>query len=247
MKKRVLLFLGWITCIVFAVIIVTQYRVKKDGPEITTVQSEIKYSRKTKEEELLKICRASDRQDGEVELQIETVQKLKDNNVRVVYFAMDSDYNITKKSIFISNGKVTDTLKDIESSEENESSELETEVETESETEKSLSVNERLLAVSDYEEALEIMQSEDADFQSGCPVIVLKQDEYEIQAGDSFAGTEFIEEIWDNYDDRNTLWSRINMSSNHDVNVPGEYEVQFWLSDLDRNQSNRAVLKLIVS
>lgn len=240
MKKKHILIACWAVCIIFAILVVVQYKIKHDGPEIVIKKTEFNYSAKTKKAALLKICEAVDRQDDKIEVQIESVQRLKKKCARVIFFAMDKDYNISKKEVFLVNGKVLESLDEVPELELGSTEEEKTTAKVEQDEP---SLNEKLLEASDYEEALEIMQEEDSDFESGSPILILTTDQHTLNAGSDWNEVSQIKDVLDDQDD---LWDRIQISTEHDTDAAGEYTVEYWVTDSDGNRSNTAQLKLIV-
>ena len=80
----------------------------------------------------------------------------------------------------------------------------------------------------------------------GKPVIRLKTDGALVQAGQSFPIWDYIESVEDDKDDFSYLSMQIVISGEYDLNVPGNYELEFWLTDSDKNVSDRQIFYLTV-
>ena len=57
---------------------------------------------------------------------------------------------------------------------------------------------------------------------------------------------KYVEDIQDDDDDRDALYRDIQVSGEVDVNTAGIYELSYYVTDSDGNQSNIEVLKVTV-
>lgn len=78
------------------------------------------------------------------------------------------------------------------------------------------------------------------------PVLTLKSDRVEITAGDDLYLVSLVEDITDNKDERYKLFRNIEIFGEYDKNTPGEYELEYVVTDSDGNRSIPKTLKLIV-
>lgn len=81
------------------------------------------------------------------------------------------------------------------------------------------------------------------------PVFKLSTGQVVLKVGDSFTLTDkilLVEDIQDDKDDRDTLYRNISIKGEYDLNTPGEYALTYTVTDIDGNQSDPEVLKLIV-
>ena len=78
------------------------------------------------------------------------------------------------------------------------------------------------------------------------PVLTLKSDRVEIAAGDDLYLVSLVEDITDNKDERYKLFRNIEIFGEYDKNTPGEYELEYVVTDSDGNRSIPKTLKLIV-
>lgn len=78
------------------------------------------------------------------------------------------------------------------------------------------------------------------------PVLTLKSDRVEIAAGDDLYLVSLVEDITDNKDERYKLFRNIEIFGEYDKNTPGEYELEYVVTDSDGNRSIPKTLQLIV-
>ena len=78
------------------------------------------------------------------------------------------------------------------------------------------------------------------------PVLTLKSDRVEIAAGDDLYLVSQVADITDDKDERRRLFHNIEIFGEYDENTPGEYELEFVVTDSDGNRSIPKTLKLIV-
>lgn len=71
----------------------------------------------------------------------------------------------------------------------------------------------------------------------GKPQIVLAMTETTIKVGDRINWVKFVDEIYDDIDDRNTLFKRIGITKDLDLSVAGDYEQGLYVTDTDGNKS----------
>lgn len=56
----------------------------------------------------------------------------------------------------------------------------------------------------------------------------------------------YVSDIQDDVDATNTLYRQIQIEGNVDSNTPGTYELTYYVVDSNGNESNRAVLTIVV-
>lgn len=78
------------------------------------------------------------------------------------------------------------------------------------------------------------------------PVLTLVADEVEVKVGQSFNVISLVKDITDDVTDRSTLFRRIRIHGDYRLQAPGEYTLEFIVSDLDGHNSEPKYLKLIV-
>ena len=67
-----------------------------------------------------------------------------------------------------------------------------------------------------------------------------------IGVGESIDRLSYVKEIQDDSDNISELWHYISINGEVDTNVPGTYELSYYVTDLSGNVSNTAVLQVIV-
>lgn len=78
------------------------------------------------------------------------------------------------------------------------------------------------------------------------PVLTFVSEEVEIKTGSKFDVVAQVADITDNKDDRYRLFRNIQVHGDYNTNVPGEYSLEYIVTDSDGNQSIPKILKLIV-
>lgn len=78
------------------------------------------------------------------------------------------------------------------------------------------------------------------------PVLTLTSDTIEITAGSSFSVVSAVADITDDKDDRSTLFRYIHVTGNYDLKTPGQYSLEYVVTDTDGNTSVPQILTLIV-
>ena len=78
------------------------------------------------------------------------------------------------------------------------------------------------------------------------PVLTLASDTLEILVGQSFDVVSQVADITDDKDDRSSLFRRIRVKGVFDINIPGEYTLEYYVTDADGHESQHKQLKLIV-
>lgn len=78
------------------------------------------------------------------------------------------------------------------------------------------------------------------------PVLTLTSDTIEIAAGSSFSVISAVADITDDKDDRSTLFRYIHVTGDYDLRTPGQYKLEYVVTDRDGNTSVPQTLTLIV-
>ena len=68
----------------------------------------------------------------------------------------------------------------------------------------------------------------------------------EIERGAEFNRLSYVQDITDDQDSREELYRGIQISGEVDTNTPGEYILEYYVSDSDGNNSNTAQLRVTV-
>lgn len=78
------------------------------------------------------------------------------------------------------------------------------------------------------------------------PVIALSMDQTAIPAGTEFDPLSVVQDVADDVDDRDSLFQRISIDGWYDMNVPGTYELSYYVTDSEGNVSEPRTLILTV-
>ena len=146
---------------------------------------------------------------------------------------------ITFLLLLLCAGAVTVALK----SYDNVNNRLETSRETQTEREEALAVTST--PTPESTEAPEPTATpEPAD--PAVPVLTLSAETIEIAAGTNFSVISPVTDITDDKDDRSYLFRRIRVSGDYSTQTPGQYTLQYTVTDSDGNQSVPKTLTLTV-
>ena len=225
MKKKVAIIVAvGVVFILFVICLITIFTRDREAPIITFYNDEITYSEGDDVELLLAGVDAYDKVDGDVTstITIESIHVLSDGEkVSINYAARDTMNNVVKKER---------TIPYIQR-------EVLSEITTKSEAATEESTTEG--PVDNIEET----ETEEPLVSTGDPVIRLNTNEVTISAGSFFNGMSYIE---DAVDDQDYVWTRVRIDGNYNTNVPGQYTLQYYATDLQGNQSNVETLVLTV-
>lgn len=238
MRNRQLNMVLLCVCIVLAIICcVLAITERNENPYFRAENVALVYSEEMSDQDFLEGLSAYDREDGEISNKIIIRSKMKSaENFTVVYIVKDSNNNqATYTRIYQINSE-----DETQTSVENETSQVEGE-ETESVTEESAQQSE---AESGSETSQE--NEEPVDTNPEAPVLVLDGNSAVISAGSSFNYWDYIASVEDNKDDSQYLSNQIVVDGQYNTNVPGTYELTFWVLDSDGNRSASQTLLLIV-
>ncbi|MCD8074729.1 MAG: DUF5011 domain-containing protein [Lachnospiraceae bacterium] len=244
-------------------------RISEDhtAPEISYSDS-IVYSDGMTTEELLEGVIATDDEDGDVSDSL-TVERVVTNSeeakATVIYVAKDSHNNIAKVTRVIdydieeteteseTEKPETEAVKtgavqsetDTEEEETDTDIEIENAADTDTDTAEAPDAAETTASQAESEQTQVQTESEE-ELAADAPRITLKQSRVTIQVGDTFEPTDYVDSITDDYDNKYTLWRRIQVEGNYDTSIAGIYQLVYYVTDTSGNSSNRATLLLIV-
>lgn len=225
-----------VVAVLFVVAAVLFFGKDKTGPEIIVDESKLaKYHAEIAKKDLLQGVTAIDDKDGDVSdsLMVESVEAVEGSSeVEVTYVATDHRKNVTKFVQIFSTDASVPADSSLEVSEEM------TEEVPEEVTDETESIGTQDLE-SDTETALAALPPE-------VPRFYLKEYQLTLNVGDSFSRLDWVEDITDDEDDRNSLYRDIRIDGEVDVNTPGTYELTYYAVDSDGNRSNDAVLTVTV-
>lgn len=249
-RKIELSIFGAIAVILVIVCIMAVASVDKEGPKIEFDKNEhLTYVEGQDDKVLLAGVKAVDAKDGDVTDTLFVAGKIElagGQNIKITYAAKDKKNNVTKTERIVSyvptDGSSTDTEGQTGENQEGQEAQGETTAgEGSSETE-ATEEQETTTAGSNSSATGEIDKAAaDAD---GIPVIKLTATEGTIKAGQSFDAISYVRETYDNSGD---VSRRIRVTGDYDTKTPGDYHLEYVVSDTDGNVSQPAAFTLHVT
>lgn len=229
MKKQWVVLLTAVCLALGGIFIFLYLKDDKVAPEIHFTSNEVTYTEGESFDVLLKDVTATDDKDGDVteSLMVESIYPNDDGiTATVVYVAKDKSNNVSRDS-----RKVVYHSGDLETSSSLENNSAET-------------GDEGLeFAGDDYAAGL----SDGEVLSEGSPRITLTTNQLTIKAGEMVNRVAMVSEITDDKDDRDSLWKNIQIDGDSlDNQTPGTYQLIYYVVDSDGNQSNKAVLNVVV-
>ena len=209
------------------------------------------------EEMLLEGVSASDTKDGDVSpsLKVEGVFVRNENEVVVVYAAKDSSNNVTKRERTMrypeTHTEVIPGMADTDTQEPmTEEPGEETPAESASPAETPTPVPTETpepTAEPTPQEAAAARELQKIDSLSPqAPRLYLTIYYMEIPSGTAFNRMDYVKDIQDDADAKDALYRVINIQGEVNINAPGTYELTYFVTDSNGNQSNHAVLTVVV-
>ncbi len=246
MKNRLLNMILLCICVVLAVIccVLTITR-HNESPDIQSEDVELVYQEGMSDEDLLKGLTAYDKEDGELTDKILIdAKRTSDQGVTVTYIVWDSQH---ESAVYTREYETVSGQGDLQESQTpsaGEDGQEESEAGTSGEE-----VSESTVSGEENSSQSELpLESEEAPVPVNpeAPVLALSSSSAVIAAGSSFRYWDYIGTLEDDKDDSEYLSSQIVLDGTYDVNVPGTYELVFWLMDSDGNSSARQTFVLTV-
>lgn len=263
MKKGITIVMV-ILCIGLAGIFVWN-RVSSDrkAPEIKVGSEKLVYKEGMEDAELLKGVSAKDDKDGDVSdsLVVESIFQSKDGkSVTVVYAAKDENNNVgkAKRTLSCEGAEDAEDNSDNQEADGQEGEEKKDDAEPASTepnegegSEGDGNSEEKPEGEGDQQEsdptAIPADQKAEIDaLQPQQPKFYLKEYQTTITVGGSLNKLSFMKDIVDDTDGIDVLSRRIQIEDNLNTQVPGTYEVKYYVVDTQGNQSNVARLTVIV-
>lgn len=251
MKKNqgviIALAIACVLAIVFAVVYINGDRT---GPVLTVDTSSVKaYSKDQGEETLVKYVKAIDAKDGDVSntVIVESIYLMSDlKTAKVVYVARDKSNNVTKLDYLV------DYIASEEEIQAKENINTVAQAETQSvsgSTAGTTAVQEK--AGTTTETASETGTTKEATTTEavtveGGPKLVLTATEDSISAGSTFNIGRYISEITDDKDTADTMARRVIVNGNYSTATAGDYTLDVYCTDSDKNESNHVTFTLHV-
>ena len=226
MRQRLLAFALAVGCIVLGVAaFFVRMGQDRTPPEITLKKEKITYTEGEDYGVLMKGISAKDNLDGDLSDQVfvDRIVVSGENSAVVYYGVMDKHNNVgTAKR------KITYHAA------EKEAGGAQPEEGTEGE--------------SPAEEAAQepVPETEGLQPNGIIPAIALTTDQITIAAGTEFDLLSVVQDVADDVDDRDSLFQRISVDGWYDVNTPGSYGLNYYVTDNDGNVSEPRTLTLTI-
>lgn len=219
----------------------------KTGPEITISEDrKVSYEIGGDKKVLLDGVKATDEKDGDVSdsLMVEAVHENEDGSLEVTYSAVDHSNNVTKVTC-----KVETSGGESQEESQEESADLPEEGEENPEQQDGQEEQQP----EENTESQEQQSEENSDTEAaiaalpeGSPQLRLSTHHVDLEVGASFQYMDYIENIVDDEDDTSTLYRQIRLVGEVDTSQPGEYEISYYVTDSNHNESNIEKLTVTV-
>lgn len=220
MREKIIGIVSAILAVIFLIAIcIGLVSMDRKGPVITyPKEAVVTYEEGTDRSVLLKDVTAYDEKDGDVSdsLVVEDVYDFNNGVAKVVYVARDHSKNMVKLERMINYVKA------------------EPEVEEETKIEEGIG--------EDSETATPVTDPEAAKR----PKLVLTTHEAKVVVGSEFNTLEYVDELSDDKDSAYTLFRKIYVVGDYDLNTPGTYQLTFCVTDSEGNTGNKEAFTLIV-
>ena len=222
-----------------------------NAPTINLPSGTAQYTEGMTDSELLEGVTATDDRDGDVSDSIRVGEILRSGDgsqVTVVYVARDSKDNIAQASRIMQTSAVStqpapENVQEESEPEDNTGEETAAQPETPEPTEAPVENNQ--------EDANELGRAENeaaiAALPDGAPRMYLTEYAVSIPVGTEFNSLGYVEDIQDDLDNRDELFTKIQITGNVDITTPGTYELFYYVIDNDGNTSNQARLSVTVA
>lgn len=226
----------------------------QEGPQIAIDESAaVVYHANITDKELLEGVTASDEKDGDVtdRIVVESVEVHQEQScAAVTYVALDNSNNVSRSTREIpleagyTSGEAVDTAEEA----------ADPEGDGEAAPDGAVTATPEASEVPDARESQEQQTPDDggqaeriAALSPEAPRLYLSQHQVTIQAGEDFRSLEWISDITDDSDDRNSLYRDIRVDGEVDANTAGTYELTYYVVDSSGNRSNEEVLTVTVT
>ncbi|HIV16366.1 MAG TPA: DUF5011 domain-containing protein [Candidatus Alectryocaccobium stercorigallinarum] len=226
-----------------------------NAPVINLPSGTAQYTEGMTDSELLEGVTATDDRDGDVSDSIRVGEILRSGDgsqVTVVYVARDSKDNIAQASRIMQTStygaqpSAEDSQEEsgpVENSGDASGGETAAQIETPEPTE--------VPVENTQTDANELGRAENdaaiAALPAGAPRMYLTEYAVSIPVGTEFNSLGYVEDIQDDLDLRDELFTKIQITGNVDITTPGTYELFYYVIDNDGNTSNQARLSVTVA
>lgn len=252
MKKKGLFILLGLICIAVVggsgALFITR---DKTGPKIIVSEDrEIAYGTDSDKTVLLDGVTAIDEKDGDVSdsLRVESVQNNEDGSLEVTYSAVDDSNNVTKLTCKVEtlNQKNSDEDAQEETTEASEENQEENQENTQQDEEDKEAQNQEEANQEEVDDSNSDTDAAIAALPEGSPQLRLSTHQVDLQVGASFQYVDYIESISDDKDEINELYRKIYLTGEVNTSQAGNYEISYYVTDSDKNQSNIEKLTVTV-
>ena len=252
MKKKGLFILLGLICIAVVggsgALFITR---DKTGPKIIVSEDrEIAYGTDSDKTVLLDGVTAIDEKDGDVSdsLRVESVQNNEDGSLEVTYSAVDDSNNVTKLTCKVEtlNQKNSDEDAQEETTEASEENQEENQENTQQDEEDKEAQNQEEANQEEVDDSNSDTDAAIAALPDGSPQLRLSTHQVDLQVGASFQYVDYIESISDDKDETNELYRKIYLTGEVNTSQAGNYEISYYVTDSDKNQSNIEKLTVTV-
>ena len=252
MKKKGLFILLGLICIAVVggsgALFITR---DKTGPKIIVSEDrEIAYGTDSDKTVLLDGVTAIDEKDGDVSdsLRVESVQNNEDGSLEVTYSAVDDSNNVTKLTCKVEtlNQKNSDEDAQEETTEASEENQEENQENTQQDEEDKEAQNQEEANQEEVDDSNSDTDAAIAALPEGSPQLRLSTHQVDLQMGASFQYMDYIESISDDKDETNELYRKIYLTGEVNTSQAGNYEISYYVTDSDKNQSNIEKLTVTV-
>lgn len=252
MKKKGLFILLRLICIAVVggsgALFITR---DKTGPKIIVSEDrEIAYGTDSDKTVLLDGVTAIDEKDGDVSdsLRVESVQNNEDGSLEVTYSAVDDSNNVTKLTCKVEtlNQKNSDEDAQEETTEASEENQEENQENTQQDEEDKEAQNQEEANQEEVDDSNSDTDAAIAALPEGSPQLRLSTHQVDLQVGASFQYVDYIESISDDKDETNELYRKIYLTGEVNTSQAGNYEISYYVTDSDKNQSNIEKLTVTV-
>lgn len=252
MKKKGLFILLGLICIAVVggsgALFITR---DKTGPKIIVSEDrKIAYGTDSDKTVLLDGVTAIDEKDGDVSdsLRVESVRNNEDGSLEVTYSAVDDSNNVTKLTCKVEtlNQKNSDEDAQEETTEASEENQEENQENTQQDEEDKEAQNQEEANQEEVDDSDSDTDAAIAALPEGSPQLRLSTHQVELQVGASFQYMDYIESISDDKDETNELYRKIYLTGEVNTSQAGNYEISYYVTDSDKNQSNIEKLTVTV-
>ena len=252
MKKKGLFILLGLICIAVVggsgALFITR---DKTGPKIIVSEDrEIAYGTDSDKTVLLDGVTAIDEKDGDVSdsLRVESVQNNEDGSLEVTYSAVDDSNNVTKLTCKVEtlNQKNSDEDAQEETTEASEENQEENQENTQQDEEDIEAQNQEEANQEEVDDSNSDTDAAIAALPEGSPQLRLSTHQVDLQVGASFQYVDYIERSSDDKDETNELYRKIYLTGEVNTSQAGNYEISYYVTDSDKNQSNIEKLTVTV-